>query len=187
MKPDAVIQARARLRKANTALRHMKAAKAPKTIEGHWGDFLIAAGGVYAKLEAGAEGPGKSSAWYGRVKHVRRKDELLRYIHHARNTEEHGLQVITGRSNSHVGLSPGAVVTFIAKDKHSWDAIAHVGTITYPNDVVTLVRVFDAKHGDWFEPPTSHLGNDIADRSAVGVAALAVAYLESLIDKAATL
>jgi hypothetical protein len=51
----------------------------------------MAAGGIYAKLEQGSRTNGRSRAWYGRIKNVRKNDELLSYLHHARNSEEHGL------------------------------------------------------------------------------------------------
>jgi hypothetical protein len=60
-----------------------------------WIDFLYAFNGVYQKLQKGSLLNGKSKAWFGRIKHMRDSDELLSYLHQARNAEEHGLEAIT--------------------------------------------------------------------------------------------
>ena len=48
-------------------------------------------------LNKAAKVSGKASAWYGRVKKLRKDDPLLSYMHHARNSEEHGIEDTTKR------------------------------------------------------------------------------------------
>lgn len=63
-------------------------------IKDHWAAFLMHAGRVFNKLAAGSKSTPKSVAWLGRVKHQRKTDPFLIYIHHARNADEHGLAFI---------------------------------------------------------------------------------------------
>jgi hypothetical protein len=82
------------------SLKELKETKDPAIIETLWENFLIAANGIYSKLERGAKTNGKSKAWYGRKKHERKNDPLLSYLHHARNAAEHGIQRITSRTST---------------------------------------------------------------------------------------
>jgi hypothetical protein len=64
---------------------------------------------VFTKLEQGAKSHPKSQPWSGPVKHQRRTDALLQYIHQARNSDEHGIQRITDRKiGVQVRGAPGA-------------------------------------------------------------------------------
>src|ERR1035438_7608475 len=64
-------------------------------VERHWAAFLVSAGRVFTKLEQAAKGSSKSEAWWGHQVKQRRTEPLLRYIWHARNADEHGIQPVT--------------------------------------------------------------------------------------------
>lgn len=57
-----------------------------------WTDFLMAAGAVYSKLATGSMGNGKTRAWWGRQVKKRKDHPVMSYLHHARNTAEHGIE-----------------------------------------------------------------------------------------------
>jgi hypothetical protein len=57
-----------------------------------------------------------------------------------------------------------------------------IGTFTQP--VIKLITVKDSRYNDSFDPPTTHLNQPIAHISPIGVARLALPYLESLIAEA---
>ncbi len=93
MKLLALQQAKIRLsraRKAVTALklRPISFADAQEA----WVDFLLAANSVYFKLQRGVKKKSANKTWLKGVEDLRETDELLRYIHHARNSEEHGIE-----------------------------------------------------------------------------------------------
>lgn len=93
MKEPAIAAACDRLERVQEALRVFEAGV--KTISGTrtaWANFLVAANGVYSKLEQGSKGHGPSEAWYARKNQERKTDETLRYIHQARNAEEHSIE-----------------------------------------------------------------------------------------------
>lgn len=90
------------------ALRGVENAHTLTEIEAARSDFLVAANRVFSKLEQGAKTNGTSKGWFGRKKHDRRTDPALRYVHHARNADEHRLKKVTERSaRSALGLALG--------------------------------------------------------------------------------
>lgn len=187
MHPDAISQASERLHRASQAVEAMKEDNPPATLESLWLDFLIAANGVYLKLEKGAKENSKSRYWFGTMKHERRTDTLLRYLHQARNAGEHGLISPTRRTSSHVSLPPSGEAVFTAVADGQWVAQAIRGELGFANDVIRLLRVYDDRSGKWFEPPTAHLGQELTDKTPPGVAAVALAYLGRMIEVARAL
>jgi len=184
MNPEALIKARRRLEKMSAALEALRPPSTPDAVEAAWEDFIMAAGGLYSALEQGAKVNDKCKAWFGRRKHERKKDPLLRYVHQARNAEEHGIKRITQRNSSAITLGPGAEVQLMSDGK-SWKAENAKGDVKLLNDVVVLIPVQDARFGDWFDPPTSHLGQELKDASPLNIAALCLAYAQAMLAEAA--
>jgi hypothetical protein len=184
MHPDAIIQAENRVGRAARALEGMKAAQSPDDLENYWGEFLMAAGSFYSKLENGAKAAPKSGAWFGRKKHERKIDEVLRYVHHARNSDEHGIKRITVRQSSKVELPPGAEVKLKCLKDGVWTVIESNMPLEFADDIVSLERVHDEKHDDWYEVPTQHLGQPLKGPTPISLAELTLAYLSAMLGEA---
>lgn len=190
MKAEAIAKARTKLDRLRAALVALKAAdeqKNPVAAEQAWTDFIVAASTLYAALEQGAKDNGSSKGWFGRKRHERRTDPLLSYLHHARDVEHHGLQQITGRTNSHITVPPGGAVILQADGKKTWNIVGSSGEIGQPRDLVKLVPVIDARFGTTFDPPQRHLGVDLKDDTPIGVATSGLIYLEAMVAEAAKL
>lgn len=189
MHPDAIKHAKLRVQKVKTALAQMEAAQNFDTFEAAWTDFLQAANTVYTKLEEGSHSDGKSKAWYGRMKHERRKDELLNYLHHARNSDEHTIAAVTARESGAI-LIPDNTSAVIRTDEHGNMDISYSMLPGYepkPPEFrrphVRLLRV-QSLQKDWFEPPTSHKGAKLTSRPddrVLDVARKGLTYLEWLV------
>ena len=110
MHSRAIEQAEIRLDRVRASTETLCLAKSYKELEIAWIDFLSASSTIYSKLEQGAKGFGKSEAWFGRKKNERRTDELLRYNHHARNSEEHGIDEVIKRWDSHQYVAPDGMI-----------------------------------------------------------------------------
>jgi len=180
----AINQARSRLRRATKALDAMASATEIEPFEDAWSDFLLATGGVYSKLKEGAKGHPKSEGWFGRAVNLRRTDPLLRYIHHARNSDEHGLEF---------GAAYIAKIDFTGMATREFvmiDGQPHISLTVENADLQvrrvepTLAPVIDTKYGDNFYPPDTHLGQAVDSHHPVRVAGLALAYLFSLLEEA---
>lgn len=183
MRKNALVQAVGRLSKAYSAVNRMQLAKDYAALEEAWSDFLMAAGGVYSKLEQGAKGCGASEGWFGRKKHDRKTDELLSYLHHARNADEHGIEPTTNHQQR-VGIGGnGYVRRLVMEGSKVIEFDADPGIHVVVEDFAALVPAHDRRYGDSFNPPTQHLGQPIPDTSPIGVARLGLAYLEGLISE----
>lgn len=196
--PRAIQQARSRLEKAKSAVERMNSSTPLRgaEFEDAWLTFVMSAGAVYSKLEQGAKSNGQSSAWFGRMKHVRKTDPLLRYIHHARNAEEHSIDASTRTVRQRVPVPVSTDQYEVAKSEqkigHGESALRILkapedGKLRIKTKLVSMAgiqlqRVKD--RGEYFDPPTSHLDAPLADRSPKGVAEAAVSYLTTLIGDA---
>ncbi len=191
MKPEAIAQARERLKKAETAVTRLKDARNFDAAESAWLDFLLAASSIYSKLEKGAKSGGKSEAWFGRMKHERKNDELLSYIHHARNADEHGIEQITARNPGYFaikgdvilngGIGPGQTLRVQPINATPEKPFS----IEWQNPHLKLVPVTDDRFGDTFQPPTRHKGKALPNDSLGTVASLGLDYLRALVAAAA--
>lgn len=199
MDPRAIEQARARVAKAGVAVRAMESADSMAAYEAAWSDFLAAANTVYTKLEEGSHCDGKSKAWFGRMKHVRRKDELLNYIHHARNSDEHSIEPVARPTLAGIHIEGTGKSTIHIKQidddargdpRFEMNIAHHEGEfprITFNKVYVKLLRVRSLQK-DWFEPPTSHLEAPLTSSEAcraLDVAQKGLAYLEWLVQDGA--
>jgi hypothetical protein len=194
MKLPAISQARARLDRAKAAQKDLVGARGFAEAEAAWTTFLISANAIYAKLEQGAKGCGKSTPWFGRMKNERKKDDLLRYLHFARNTEEHSIAPGTtqgGENYSFDGrqLEFGEVITFDATivDGNTGQpkGPSRPAAILGPN--IVLVRVRNEKFDDFCDPPYFHKGDRLDHMHPSYIADLAILYLIELIEQAGNL
>jgi hypothetical protein len=194
MNKFAVYHARDRLKRAREEAQHLRRLKSMDDARRHWFDFLQAANGVFVKLEKGAQNYPKSRGWWDRLKHRRKKDELLAYLHHARRVEEHGLNFSTELGAPHIELVADDYV--IPEDRRGKEVILNLGPrmkrikTTLPAGL-QLVDVVDDQYGDVFPVPTTHLGKPLTELlpewSVAALAELAISTMEQIIDEAAQL
>ena len=191
MNPIAVTQAKEKLERAKSAIIKLQHSKTFAERSASWADFLVASSGVYSKLEQGSKSNGKSTAWFGRKKHDRKKNPLLSYIHHARNTEEHGIAPTTERKNGSLTISGD----FSLKGDIGSGGTLNITplpdgrfpVVEIEKPTIILVGVTDDRFGDSFDPPNEHLGTPLSNNSPLTVANLAIAYLSILIEEASKL
>ncbi len=201
MNPKAIEEAKIRLQRAREAVAVLEGVKKEgrdfsfAEIDSAWWAFLLAASGIYTKLEQGAKGNGKSTAWFGREKHLRKKDSLLSYLHHARNSEEHSIEGSTHPTGFTIkSTNPRVKVVYSDPDTLEVDRIEVPADLKQGDPIgefvvlgLRLVKVTDSRYGDTFSVPTHHLGQPIPDISPLGVAMLGLAYLEKLVAEASAL
>jgi hypothetical protein len=199
MDASAIDQAKARFRKADKALHALKAAGNYEAAEEAWSDFLLAAATIYSKLEQGSKSKGSSAGWFGRKKKERKDDPLLRYLHHARNSDEHGIERIAERGgNEHDLISGGEKLNFnerrekaileVRDPQTNQVKATNIKAYLY-GPSLQMVRVHDRRFGDHCDPPREHLGKqiDLDDLWLIGVAELGLTYLRGLLAEAETL
>lgn len=150
--------------------------------EARWADFLMAANGVYTKLEQGSKGNEKSGCWFKRQRSNQKQDPLLRYLRQARNAEEHGIRRVTERVSSKIMLEPGGSIS-LESDGTQW-IVKSAERVVPALDRVILVTVFGTTFNDRCDPPRRHLGQPLTNAAPQTVAALAITYLQSVLEEA---
>ena len=201
MKPVALIKAREHLDLAKAAAERLNLENGFKAYEQAWSDFLSQASRFYSKMEQGCKGCNKSEPWFGNKKHERRTDALMSYLHHARDSDEHGLERIAEKTGERLNVHMKKGATDVhAKFEMMLDSngkihIRNPETSTpqsidrfeMVNPRTELVTVRDHRFGDKFNPPEMHLDRPIVDKTPLGLAKIAIRYLESALNEASTL
>lgn len=188
MNPAAIEQATIRLQRAEKALADLKSAKYFDDAETAWSDFLLASSGIYSKLEQSSKGYTRSEPWFGAEKSLRKTDQLLRYIHFARNADEHGIEFVTEQSldNLNLNFNERHPVQVQRIDQTTFEPEGDLIDAVLAGPTIKLVRVYDRRFGDFADPPEVHLGKVVPFGSSfphdVGDAALS--YLRSMVARA---
>ena len=193
MDAEAVNQARARLRKAELSLGELRTALTLEQAEAAWTDFLLAASTIYTKLEQGAKGHSQSAPWFGKKKHERKSDELLRYLHYARNSDEHGIRRVAATTgpNFHyedqrpLGFNERVPVQFQLTNQQTGEPEGPMLNAVLAGPTLKPIRVTDTRFGDFCDPPQMHMGQEILYANFVdGIAAAAMPHLREMLAEA---
>lgn len=194
MNPHAVKKAAVRLQRARKAHAALEAAKNFEDAEEAWTDFLLAANGFYSVLEQGSKSHGPSSGWFGRLKGKRKKDPLLKYLHFARNSDEHGVRRVTNHGG--IPMYPGGEsVPFGEKHEvkiqpldENKNPIGEAQTGFFMGPRLVAITAHDDRFSDSCDPPEEHLGQkfNFSDDPRY-IAEAALSYLESALEEAAKL
>jgi hypothetical protein len=190
MKETAIREARERLARAEDALAAMRATNKYSMFRRQWSYFLHAAADVYGMFHEGAKGCNTSQTWLNLKRSQRKHDELLSYVHHARDSTHHGLDQLALHAYR-VEVVPGVVTRALVE----WD---ETGDLTFHNEDVpgetielpltgTLSQVTDSRYGTVFAVPTQHIGQPLSEPSTFVAGPLVLAYLKEMVAEAATL
>lgn len=188
MKGEAISGARDRLQIVSDARATIQNdARTAGTIRAAWWSFLMAFNGVFSKLQQGAKGDPASEAWFVIKARERKTDDLLVYLQHARNCEEHsvaassathGIRVIAGNQWTKV-LNDGSDGQPVRIEVQSGKPLS--GKVLTPG--VHLLPVRD--RGVVYPPPRVYRGKPLSSIEAALVAA--EQYLSALIEEASQL
>jgi hypothetical protein len=159
------------LQSAESALERMRSASDLDGFEDAWRQYLGALQKVWVKTERGCQHVRESfEPWQGKFKRQRKKDQLLRYLKHARNADQHSLQLILDDIPKQTVKAGGDTV--------------YVGNL-----VVTIAPRIELRpvedSGKWYNPPVEHLGKALAERDPLKVAELGLTFYAGLVEQAA--
>ena len=191
MKRSGLEKAFTRLIKARKELEACERTIYAWDFEEEWSNFLLAYHSIFSSLEQAVKGCSKSEPWFGRVKHQRRKDPLLAYLHQARNSDEHGIDKVLHLKKETKFRSPSGDPVMVdisgGKVARVWSPTGALIVATEGAPSVALSTVTDSKHGDIFTAPREHLGRPLTDASPLYVAKLALDYAEKILIEASEL
>lgn len=190
MKPNAVIQAASAVGKAENALAELEGAESLAHATDAWVDFLGAFSRLFTKLEAGSKTHNQSIAWFSGIKRLRREDQLLCYLHHARNSDYHRLEEVTQHEGG--GMRIGAEGALHLREFKivngqvyaDWSPAAPGSQLVVTLLSSRLVAIPVTDRGITYAVPTSHLGQPLPDANVLTLGKTAMAYAETLLQEA---
>lgn len=170
-----------RLERAANKLKLMESAPTIDALADAWSEFLTEEARFHNKLaKAIPAGPGKG--WLDKIVHQRRSDDLLKYVMHARNADEHGIERITAAQPSSTGINfanPRNVSFTFDRGRIITDQKTARGmTIIFNPATIILIPVTD--RGVVYAPPSEHLGAPIASQSPIEVARIVLGYCSNI-------
>jgi hypothetical protein len=175
---------------ARSSFDRLKRASTLAEAERDWSSLLINVQRTISKLAAGAK-EGSSAGWFGKIRHDQRHDPLVQYMHQARHADEHGVDRVAEARPGGVKLNPADPT----KPFHIGQMIIDRGTVHMSggSNVFAVITPGELalkpvlNEGRIYNPPTAHRGEDLTDRSLLGVATKMMSYLEGKVAEAEAL
>jgi hypothetical protein len=152
-------------------------------------DFVQYHGTIYSKLEQVSKATPAAKKWFEQKRSERKTDDLLKYLHHARNVGEHTILKAAGQAVFAVSgrlLSEGATLGICSEEQGNLSAAASgAGDLAVHENEILLLAATD--RGVVYAPPRQHLGQSIRGDTANEVATLGLQYAEAMLKEAGTL
>lgn len=187
MADDPLKHPRAELRSAARSIDHMRQAKSLDEFEAEWREFLNCLEKVWVKVERSCQSVrAEFEPWQAKYHRLRKKDMLLRYLKQARDADNHSIQEVTRIEPGFRGLRfinpTGGFIKHM--EIRGGEIVAYEGDPAVieerpPHPVAVPVK----NHGEWFNPPTSHLEQPVTTHHPVALAELGLRFYETYISE----
>jgi hypothetical protein len=179
--------AKDKLRLLIDKLEAMERAQSLQQLSDCWLDFLNETQRVFLKMKKATE-KGSSKGWFDKIQNERTSDDMLSYVLHARNADEHGISQVTRIDNGGIGINVGGDVEHMElRQENGRLDVKYKGKnplhFNFIPGAVKLLPVFD--RGIKYDAPKLHLGK-IIEQNPMTVARLTVDYLKRIIKDAET-
>lgn len=181
--------AKRELRTAEKAIERMTEAENLEDLEDEWKIYLNAIEKVWVKTERACQHVrNKFQPWQGAFARERNKDALLKYIKHARNSDQHAIEETMDQKNasSSMYIEGGEDVYIDSLKIDNGKLIEYRGSkpLTIENlpNRIELLRVKDSNK--WYNPPKSHKQVKLHWPAPVDVAILGLEYYSDFVKQA---
>ena len=187
MDKKASLRAREEFDLAAEKLKSMKQASNLEHYAQSWSDFLSHVQRAFTKMKIATKNE-PSKGWYDKIENERHTDDLLSYIRHARNADEHGVDPVTIQKPGGIGIKPKVGNSLIVDHLEIGGGKIVMGPemanaeIVFIPASVHLSAVLD--RGIYYQPPKTHLGTPLESDTPVAVAKTALSYLERVLSEA---
>lgn len=181
----ALKQPQSELSAASRSIDAMKTATTFEEFESEWREFLTCIEKAWNKTERVCQSQrDRFQPWQGKYQSLRKKDMLLRYLKQARDADNHSIQDIAELKPGYTGLNfadpRGGYIKNLEIQNGQivrYEGDPAVLTIRPPHPVALPVK----NSGQWYNPPTSHLGLPVADANPVSLAILGLKFYEDFL------
>lgn len=180
-------QSKAELESAQSNIDSMMNAKSFEEFERHWRNFLGCLEKVWVKTERACQDQrSQFQPWQGAFSRLRKKDMLLRYLKQARDADTHSIQEITEIYPGHTSFrSANKGSHYIKKMVISNGGISHyegdpmIQETVMPHPIAIKVQ----NNGEWYNPPSTHLGKHIENHHPVTLALLGFNFYKDFLEQ----
>jgi hypothetical protein len=174
---------------AEKALSRMGSSENIDDLEDEWKVFLGAIEKCWVKTERACQSQrNKFQPWQVLFARDRKKDALLKYVKHARNSDNHSIREVMQKADasSSMYVEGGPGVTHIENlEIRDGRLISYKGnrplTIENLPNRVELIKVMDS--GKWYNPPKSHKNIKLLWAAPLDVSALALEYYKDFVSQ----
>jgi len=173
---------------AKRALTSMKAATSFDVFEEEWRDLLNCLEKLWNKVERGCQHKKDSfQPWQGKYSRERKKDMLLRYLKQARDADNHSIQEVAEVRPGHRTMNfvnpMGGYIDHM--EIRNGEVVSYRGDPMIVADHPPTVEAVKVKNsGNWYNPPTSHLGKSVKSKHPVLLGELGIKFYESFLNEA---
>jgi len=178
---------------AEVELEKMASTNSFKEMTEFWQNILIRLERIWERAEPLIKKEEKGQKYLEPYYKQRRKDPLLRYIRQARNVEMHGIEGSIdkplslkisekyGRKFRMDTITSSLIDGVLTINLDTPDTHLDYQIALEPKDP-HLVRI--KNRGEWYNPPTEHLGNHIRDLHPVFIAKIAIEFYGGFLKEA---
>lgn len=180
--------AKKELAAAKRALASMKTAPSFDVFEEEWRDLLNCLEKLWNKVERGCQHERDSfQPWQGKYSSQRKKDMLLRYLKQARDADNHSIQEVAEVKPGHRTMNfvnpMGGYIEHM--EIRNGEVVNYRGDPMIVADHPPTVEVVKVKNsGNWYNPPTSHLGKSVKSKHPVLLGELGIQFYEGFLNEA---
>lgn len=179
-----LIPARKELLRAKRCIERMKMAKSYDEYDEAWSDFLSRIENVFSRIKVAAQFHQKYPSFSSKTNHLRSTDGLLIYLKQARNAAHHGITDTSKFVSGGFGINPaspgGSLHLKSLTIDGSGNATIIAGSPIKIDIIPSSIEVIPCfNRGVNYNPPDSHLGEDVKTKSPVAIAELGVKFYET--------
>jgi len=184
-KANGVKRTRAELRAARRAAEAMEHSVDHGQYIEAWQSFLDRVEKVWRMaVEESKAGDTATQPWFGKFQRLRKDDALLRYLQHARNADQHSVQMVALHSpvGITVQLPPHSSVKLeLDRSAGQLRVTGHLGTVDRLPAQFVCLPVSD--RGVVYNPPVEHRGRSLSGAEPSALAEAALTFLEDMVDQ----
>lgn len=170
------------LRAARNALEAMRHAQTASDYLDGWGNFVDRLERAWTKAERECQAfKNQFNPWQGKFTKLRKDDELLRYLCHARNAGQHTIELVAGLAVSFTLQLQDGKGQIVFNEETGQITFHGLTVLEQCQPRFTLLTFKD--RGVTYEPPTEHLGVK-QEFDPLRAAELGLAFYEDFVQQA---
>ncbi|MGS0695308.1 hypothetical protein [Shewanella sp. 0m-4] len=188
MESDTLRSAQRELNSAERAIQRMKVSNSFDEFEDEWRIYLGAIEKCWVKAERICQPiRNKFQPWQGAYIKLRKSDPLLKYLYHARHSDQHSVQEMIEAKRAQQFMTIGGSGDDVYIEHLSFDRGGNISSYRGSHPIVhnflperiELLKVLSSKK--WYQPPLKHLDTELRWPAPIDVAMLGLEFYQNFL------